>query len=157
MLSRHHPCARWTLPGTGPRPYLSRVEKLKRDCISMGSDSQSRWRPGAPKERIMTNQTSGDVDRAASESSAEHPPTVQGNFDGRSCPPIDIFREPDLVPSPSISNAPNSSGANGNTGRKTGEVKRFMVFGGNSKRTPKKGKPKKSLNGKSRVKRFSSK
>jgi hypothetical protein len=121
----------------------------------MESDPQFKWRPGAPKEKIMTNQTSGDVDLTVHEPSAAHSPTVQGDFDGRSCPPIDVFREPDHVPSPPISNAQNSSGTNGNMGRKMGAVKRFMVSGGNSERTPKKGKPKKNPKGKAWTKRVS--
>lgn len=104
----------------------------------------------------MTNQTSGEINDVANEPSAEHPSTVQGNIDSRSCPPIEVFHEPDPVPRPSISNSRNSNRTNGKSRGKRGGDKRFMVSGGNSKRRPKKEKPKKSPNGKTRLKRFSS-
>lgn len=96
----------------------------------------------------MTNQTSGDIDHAANEPSAEHPSTVQGNSENRTCPSIDVFRDPDLVPRTPISNARNSNKANGKVSSKGSDDKGFHVSHGNSGRTPKKKKPKKSPNGK---------
>jgi hypothetical protein len=102
-------------------------------------------------------QTSGNMDHAADQPNTEHPSTVQDPFDSQCFQPTEIFRGPDLVPRPPVSNARNSNKANGKGHSKRSDDKGFRVSHVNNERKLKNRTPKKRPKGKARTKRFSSK
>jgi hypothetical protein len=105
----------------------------------------------------MTNQPSGNTDQATNKPTSEHPSNVHGDFDNQGCPPIETFREPDLVLRPPAPHSRTSSKANGKGGSKGGSGKRIAQSGRPNGGTSRKKKPKKNTNRKTMLKRISSK
>lgn len=105
----------------------------------------------------MTNLPPGNTEQATNKPIPEHPSRQQGDCDIQGCPPIETFREPDLVPRPPISNSRTSSKANGKGGGKGSSGKRIVASGRNSGSTSRKKKPKKTPSKKTMLKRISSK
>jgi hypothetical protein len=105
----------------------------------------------------MTSLPSGNIDQASNMPTPERPSRVQGDFDIQGCPPIEVFREPDLLPRAAISNSRTSSKANGKGSGKGSSGKRIVASGRNGGSTSRKKKPKKSPRKKTILKRISSK